>query len=128
MNVRLNRTKLCMALLSGKYEQGKRGLKIIDPHGYETFCPMGVACDLYIKNNPEANFKWIDPDGYEYSVRCTFKSNDFDKYREFLPPPIVVDYFGISHDEVPRIISLNDRAGWDFSKIAEYIAKLEVVE
>ena len=128
MNVSLNRTKLCMALLSGEYEQGRRGLKIVDPHGNETFCPMGVACDLYIKNNPETNFKWIDPKGNKFSVRSTFKSNDYDKYREFTPPPIVTDYFGILYYDVPKIVELNDRRGYDFSRIAEHIAQLEVTE
>ena len=42
-------TKWLKALRSGKYKQGRGALCQIDKKGTESFCCLGVLCDLYNK-------------------------------------------------------------------------------
>lgn len=39
------------ALRSGKYEQGRSSLKIIEADGSKSYCCLGVLCELYCKSN-----------------------------------------------------------------------------
>lgn len=104
--------KLCKALRSGDYKQGKHELRSAD----NEYCCLGVLCDLYRK---ETNKRWV--------------KNEFDdNYKmhgdaAFLPEE-VMEWAGVEDDNLylqrggEQIAAsyLNDR-GVPFTEIADLI-------
>lgn len=94
------------ALRSGEYKQGEGCLKTDD-----RFCCLGVLCDLYTKDNPEA--KWAGD---------TFTSGS--EAEDYVLTDDIVKWAGLP-DESPSIryttlTHLND-AGKPFPEIADLI-------
>lgn len=53
-------TKWLKALRSGKYKQGRGALCQIDKKGNESFCCLGVLCDLYNKEQKRNKKRGLD--------------------------------------------------------------------
>jgi hypothetical protein len=99
------------ALRSGQYKQGKECLRDED----DKFCCLGVLCDLYAKEHPEA--KWV--------MGAFFDAQPADGAWTLLPPPGVQRWADLgTHD--PRVkdyrslSQLND-TGSTFVEIADMI-------
>lgn len=95
------RLRWAEALESGKFEQAEGALK--DSAGH--FCCLGVACELY---DPS---KWkVDEELYvEYEGMLG------------IPPPPVLERFGITEDQANYLATLNDSQGKTFKEIAQVI-------
>lgn len=110
------KTKWLDALRSGKYEQGQSFLRVDD-----TFCCLGVLCDIYLK---EKNLNWIqvnvDDDPILYS--CMRFTED-----EVLPEE-VMKWVSLDTPD-PRITSKNAQVSelnddsYSFNEIADLIEK-----
>jgi len=111
---RLN--KWADALESGNYKQGRWWLRpnLVegDENGPDTFCCLGVACDLYAKNTKKG--KW---DGEK------FRTNKYDE-NDANPPEPVTEYFGISIETAEKLVDMNDEKHNTFKTIAKFIRKL----
>ena len=123
MNENFIRNRWLPALRSGGYRQGKRTLRSVD----DTFCCLGVACDIY---SPDLWNRRDDNEFHEYVV----DDNSSDAYL----PYKVAEYIGIScegsikvhdrnHPDLPEplkhmqtLVSIND-AGFSFVDIANVI-------
>lgn len=98
------------ALRSGRYRQGKFGLRDLE----ERFDPIGVLSDLAISNGvPVACKKYEKPQaqvffGYTYDGSATRISKP------------VSEWAGIEYWAAVRTQTLNDK-GWDFGRIADYL-------
>jgi hypothetical protein len=109
------------ALLSGEYKQTINVLRRIHPNGSESYCCLGVLCDLHAKTN---NCEWRD---------------DIYLSRDGLPPVDVVVWAGIYDEKAAleydcdesgveiyadkdSLATLNDR-GATFEEIADIIEK-----
>lgn len=91
------------ALRSGEYKQGKYRLQRDD----DTYCCLGVLCDLAVKDGVVAAF-----DG-----------------RRELPPTTLSAWAGSSgwwRSGGVSLPSLNDGLGWTFDQIADHIEKYGV--
>lgn len=56
------------ALKSGQYWQGKNLLKQEDSEGQITYCCLGVLCELYLEDYPEAFGGWVRTEKGEFSL------------------------------------------------------------
>lgn len=111
-----NRQELTTALRSGEYRQGNNRLKeIAHLTPTELHCPLGVACEIYLKHHPKTS-KWSHSD----STICLFQVGNGAIYKNVLPP-IVREFFGISHYQHERIIQMNDMFRKTFDEIADFI-------
>ena len=110
------------ALRSGEYKQGQGAL-----HNYNenTFCCLGVLCDLHAK---ETNTSWVDYP--EENWRSDYLGNDISL------PNKVIEWSGLEdHDPlinrklsplIHRTLSLamyNDEKGYSFDQLADLIEK-----
>lgn len=113
------------ALRSGEYKQTQECLR--DP-SINSYCCLGVLCDLYIKGNEDAD--WVSlADGNDCDPLC----GDFqlESSEGFLPEE-VIKWAGISDSiggdvlvatdsgEIVSLTELND-LGVPFGRIADYI-------
>lgn len=118
--------------LKTKYKQTTGALK--DQAG---FCCLGVACDIFAKDNKKARAEWCDitgvgvdrPAGYE-----NFSIQGVTQCSSFLPSEVMI-YFGLD-DIDPMVLFVNNKkkktedtlsslndAGTSFAKIATIIEK-----
>lgn len=111
---RLNLKKLVDALRSGEYKQNTGCLK----QG-NTYCCLGVACDLFIKENSEYGWQ-TKGDWNEYEI------NDKKAYL----PLYVANWLGIDNpfitllgDNLHSAAYLNDILKYDFNQIADLIER-----
>ena len=110
-----NAKKWVAALRSGEYEQGRFNLRYGD-----TFCCLGVACDLFLK------------DGNDLLVEKTRGDCCFGKESSVLPVP-VQKWLGLksntgrygSLDE--SLIHQNDVLRLSFAQIADFIESTETL-
>lgn len=109
------KAKWLEALESGEYPKGKGGLRRPGKGaGGDTFCCLGVLCDLYAK---ETGHEWVDMPGY-YRV---FLGSDV-----FLPDEVVqwAEIYGIQNDANAytqgELAYLNDYSE-DFTEVIDYI-------
>jgi len=139
-------TKWLKALRSGKYKQGRGTLCQTDKKGNESFCCLGVLCDLYQKEqkrNKKRGLK-VETISAENSMvgvlapkPASIKS--YDDCDGTLPNKVIKwagfrEYnsdgeFLYSKESYPELINLNDGnsdlkiKGRSFSKIADIIEK-----
>jgi hypothetical protein len=125
--------KWLKALRSGKYKQGKFALKRAD----DTFCCLGVLCDLYHK---EGNGYWeaplppewhpsFGPPSPQFAPKQSFIAKDgFQEHSNSVLPDSVMEWADLD-DIDPDVIesdytlsTLND-SGSDFNFIADVIEK-----
>jgi len=99
------KAKWLAALRSGEYQQAQGCLRIDD-----TFCCLGVLCDVAGSDNAAAGGKWT-PDGcYRYNGEA----------EETVPPDGLLWRAGLPHSEVMTLFGMND-SGFSFAEIADYI-------
>jgi len=126
------------ALRSGEYQQGKLLLKPTK----NTFCCLGVLCDLAVKANVE-NISWGESE--EHNGHGIYHDNNYDECRGFddseLPFSIVnwagtnsenpkvevpdKDWHSFTEDDPPTklvtLAELNDEHNYSFKQIADLI-------
>lgn len=90
------------ALRSGKYEQGRGGLRVNN-----TFCCLGVLCDV------SGIGEWMDRGNYH----AYLDSAGTLSYTE-------IRTFGISHREADTLMDMNDYQRKTFPEIADEIEKM----
>lgn len=125
------RELLVKALRSGEYNQATDQLKKIDERGEESFCCLGVACDLYMKHNygcwDGTNF--FDGQKLEWTRLTTLVRNwfGFKNTNCTLREEFRYDFYGnLSEDgEIDSLAGLND-SGASFNQIANVIERGEV--
>lgn len=113
------------ALRDGQYKQGVGALKKVFDEG-ESYCPWGVACDIYRTHNPDnSRWKsWVNP--VSNSSVFYLKDSDGEEYNcNMIPPKEVVNFFGCSHEDMNEIIDMNDQLRYTFNDIANFVEKGE---
>lgn len=112
------------ALRGGEYLQGNGALHPTE----DTFCCLGVLCDLYLR---EKGGEWVK----SYHPTVPFYLRDADGVKEKLTLPLIVaDWAEISSSPLTKetttpgdrkrlsLVNLND-SGWNFNKIADVIER-----
>jgi len=129
------------ALRSGEYLQGKDSLQPAP----NSFCCLGVLCDIAIKEKAIDNAQWIEADeGNGLKFASGMLSNEPDFYRQSyeteedgeLPanvrrwaelescnPQVLVTINEEGHQKPLSLAELNDTWNYDFKKIADLIEK-----
>lgn len=106
-----NAKRWVKALRSGEYKQAKSDLRVDD-----SFCCLGVACDLYRQEHPEAH--WGD------GTRPAFMVNDTDIGTTALLPDEVQNWLDLNDNggkyHINTLTGLND-TGFTFEEIADVI-------
>lgn len=107
------------ALRSGEFPQGKVKLRRLDSQGHQTYCCMGVACELAVA------------DGVVMDIGDTGSYTVYDEDMAYMPDA-VQEWLGIPdpdpmltsarHESRVRCIKANDELGWSFGQIADAIA------
>jgi len=95
--------KWLTALNSGKYEQVKGRLK-----GKVGFCCLGVLCDLYAEEHPEA-YGWAKNGAGSLIGYINFCDINGD-FNDCVLPPDVKEWAGLSNDD-PAIAPIPSRRG-----------------
>lgn len=121
------KTKWCNALRSGEYKQATGELRVKD-----SFCCLGVLCDLYEKEHPN-KLQW---DEVDHLFRFINNFNAPSSESTHLPPN-VRDWAGLNYDNpqfsqqyfkdkekvCSTLIEANDEVGLNFNEIADLIEK-----
>ena len=109
------------ALRSGEYTQTKKMLHRVTQENENSFCCLGVACDLY-RNSVGGDWDMIRQDACIEQARFTDNkgaSADSDL------TPAVMDWLGLADSEgaycVGTLVSLNDNLDFTFDQIADAI-------
>jgi len=102
-------TKWLEALRSGRYEQGQGRLR----RG-NTFCCLGVGCDVAIKEELVDGTWRVDANYYFFEVVGYLDCSHVLSYE-------LIDLFGIDSDIHDRLISMNDDDERSFAEIADYL-------
>lgn len=122
-----NVEKLIAALESGGYKQTRERL-----HTSLGYCCLGVACDLYLKEN---GGEWTEK---SYGVYAMPMSSG--EPNEYVMPDYVYKWYGFdtgnptlppgSHAEDPYMgmAGMNDDMNWDFPKIASVLRRALEIE
>jgi hypothetical protein len=104
------------ALLSGKYRQGRGGLKQVNVVDEETYCCLGVACDL------TGEGEWESP--ASYSRFAGFKSKYSSQFGDLgRIPRGLAEKLGLTEAAQGKLIDMNDSKNWSFKRIANWIDK-----
>ena len=107
------------ALRSGKYNQGRDELLAYES-GVPTFCPLGVACDVYRIKTGDGIWQQFE----EWSTRRTFVDNAGERRVGFLPHSVTA-WLGLDNNSggncFRSIPALNDQEGLSFDEIASFI-------
>ena len=111
--------ELVDALRSGQYKQGKMFLKHQTLNFFKTmYCPLGVACELYRQRYPD----YCNWDNNRGVLNFNITTDDGSILSSHVSVPIVIiDYFGFNVDMAREILRMNDKLGYNFSQIADYI-------
>lgn len=121
------KTKWLAALRSGEYEQGREQLHY-QSKSRESFCCLGVLCDLAFKEGVVTRHQYDDevrygdvPDPYgdvpdPYGVR--------EGEANYLPPE-VQEWAGLRRNPATEagVLSIRNDEGWSFDRIANLIEK-----
>ena len=103
MMTRKKRDEWCAALRSGKYKQGKKRLRRKNHDGPDTFCCLGVYCDI---NDPS---KW------------NYDENDREYYYEGKIGTLPVSLWDYTKSSTIEFFEWNDSLGKTFPEIADLI-------
>lgn len=124
MALRESARKWVQALRSGEYKQGIGALKGLNKDGEQTYCCLGVACDIYAKETGLAwevrldgsnRFYFLGKTGllpYEVQKWLGLKTDD-GLYRKFSPD----DHYGCTR----TLTGDNDGSRFTFEEIASLI-------
>jgi hypothetical protein len=113
------------ALRSGEYKQARRQLRNGD-----SFCCLGVACDLYLKHAGDVHAKWADDEAFISSIGISSGSlptavcrwYGFADYNPNIPRQLVGKYDDGSDKYAISLAEANDE-GMTFAQIADIIEK-----
>jgi hypothetical protein len=105
-------TKWVAALRSGEYKQGRMFLN----NGEGSMCCLGVLCDMYAKDHPEAVWK---PDPQGAGLGLDTSGHDMT-VNSAMPPKTVVEWAGLEGVHLQYYSAKND-GGCDFETIADLI-------
>lgn len=115
-----NRKKWVEALRSGEYEQGT-GYLAYKYSGLQYFCCLGVACELYNKENQETPLL-IEPKSVGNQIITKYENT------EYKLPKVVTEWLGLSTEEGSYSIGYNkydlatqNDIGMTFEGIADII-------
>lgn len=125
--------KWVTALRSGKYKKASHALKFINRKFYGlrkecSFCVLGVLCDLYIKEHPNA--KWQTGEYYSFRDKVHRQNivitNGETQIGTGSLPQKVSDWSGVPYEgegglSQGSLIGLNDTDELPFSEIADRI-------
>lgn len=133
-------TKWLKALRSGAYKQGRGALCQIDKKGNESFCCLGVLCDLYQKEQKRNKKRGltIEESTYEYGDQRSLNTNTkFVRTYDFLDgtlPDRVIKWAGFTEFNGDgtfnrgELVTLNDgnvaTKIHTFAKIADIIEEI----
>src|SRR5690242_10707227 len=108
------KNKLSAALVSGEYTQGHGALRIND-----TYCMMGVLCDLYRKDTGCG--EWV-PDVIPGGEHKYYSFRDaFGEENAAFPPDGVALWADLCDGEWMTLLLWNDRTRYPFVDIAQKI-------
>ena len=110
------------ALKSGEYKHGQYAL-----HSKDTFCCLGVLCDIYRKELQDKELKIINLD-WVRNVRWGEGSSHFEFLSNIYSLPIEVKQWagGIENFHENKLASINDDLETvDFFKQIEYIKQIK---
>ena len=106
------------ALRSGKFKQGRGALHTIETTDEQTFCCLGVACEVAIANGLKLE-----------TGRANFDSRfvSYDDSINYLPKPVQAflqldNYDPIISEDISAI-EANDSYNWSFGKIADELER-----
>ena len=126
MDVKKNRAELIEALRSGKYEQGRMSLKVTNDLNQTLYCPLGIACEIYHKHNPD-NSGWLDNYYHDSQLRAfSIDKGVCGSISATSPPSEVAEFFGFSGYDVGTIMVNNDTHHKDFDFVADLIESLPI--
>ena len=113
------------ALRSGDYKQGKGRLQEVNPRGERTYCCLGVASDLFIKE--KGKLSWVQDEG-NTEVYCEGP----ESYDGALLPRVVREWLGVKASD-PKFgehsaVYYNDGGQYTFDQIADLIEKEYLLE
>lgn len=111
------KTRWIEALRSGEYKQARTKLKKIKSGGKESFCCLGVLCDLYAQDNPKKigwNKRIVDPDNKRNKIDAFSREVNYGGL-----PNFVRDWSGITWEHDSLI--MNDEYQYNFKQIADWI-------
>ena len=108
------RSEWVKALRSGKYRQGTHVLRSpVD----ETYCCLGVACDLYADLEDNQMAKWEDDTAWTFLGHVCTMPNQVGRWLGIKPKSSFSQYLSARND-----------SGETFEKIADHIEMLEQVK
>jgi hypothetical protein len=107
-SVRAYRNFLLEALESGEYKQGKGRLRKTD----DSFCCIGVACDIFDKQENQQGWLNCNTTSFRYMTSTT------------VAPEFVLNEYQISEKTQHRMILWNDNEGLTFTEIAAKLRTL----
>jgi hypothetical protein len=107
--------KWIAALTNGKYQQGRDKLRSDD----NTYCCLGVLCDLYQKDNPEVS-AWMNGEGYYFQCPDEFSSTKIAKMPNYPNTEVFEKYAGMARRQMLQLAGAND-SGVKFHEIAEMV-------
>lgn len=103
------RRRWIAALRSGKYKQGRRGLRIIYGDN-ELWCCLGVLCDVVAPEN------WVSSGQF-------YQAYQHLEGFSALPTTAILESAGIDQFELNRLIQMNDGLGRTFEQIADFLER-----
>ncbi len=116
------KAKWLEALRSGKYPQGEAALRTRMPNGTDSFCCLGVLCDVLSPN------EWSpEPAGSKRNLITFQPSPVFMGWSAFLPNRLMQEQFigaensGLPHKLQLHLGSMNDKDHKSFAEIAQWI-------
>jgi hypothetical protein len=119
-DVNFMRAAWVKALRSGFYHQGRENMRTTkeypqarpDSKHPEGHCVLGVMCEVFFAFNPGWGWRWGSGPGYSHA-QLVSPCDD-------LPPPAILDAFGIPSGFAFDVAKMNDR-GYTFARLADHL-------
>ena len=103
-----NRTKVLSNI--DNYEKTVECMREADVNNKKCCCILGVLCDIF------DNTCWSKIRNNHYFL---------GKYR-FIPPDVVVEYYGLYYKQVSELIRFNDRQDMTLKQLAETLCSMPI--